>query len=117
MHGLETLGNEIGEVNNLCRLSTELFLDPNGYTAQDSLTSEEFCNSLNVIWLKFGFVIMDDGSAETEALIGSSSEDVRSHLDGRNGPAEFKVYKRRWFLLFVLCLLNCSNAMVGRPML
>ncbi|CAM4616768.1 hypothetical protein PO909_007186 [Leuciscus waleckii] len=53
---------------------------------------------------------MDDGSAETEALIGSSSEDVRSHLDGRSAPAEFKVYKRRWFLLFVLCLLNCSNA-------
>jgi len=55
---------------------------------------------------------MDDGSAETEALIGSSSEDVRSHLDGKNAPAEFKVYKRRWFILFVLCLLNCSNAMV-----
>ncbi|XP_067313219.1 solute carrier family 49 member A3 isoform X2 [Pseudorasbora parva] len=54
---------------------------------------------------------MDDGSAETAALIGSSSEDVRSHLDGRNGAAEFKVYKRRWFILFVLCLLNCSNAM------
>ncbi|KAK9963425.1 hypothetical protein ABG768_006612 [Culter alburnus] len=54
---------------------------------------------------------MDDGSAETEALIGNSSEDVRSHLDGRNAAAEFKVYKRRWFILFVLCLLNCSNAM------
>ncbi|XP_053146584.1 solute carrier family 49 member A3 isoform X3 [Hemicordylus capensis] len=24
----------------------------------------------------------------------------------------FKVYKRRWFLLAVVCLLNCSNAMV-----
>lgn len=23
-----------------------------------------------------------------------------------------KVYKRRWFILFVLCLLNCSNAMI-----
>ncbi|XP_067246086.1 solute carrier family 49 member A3 isoform X2 [Chanodichthys erythropterus] len=54
---------------------------------------------------------MDDGSAETEALIGNSNEDVRSHLDGRNAAAEFKIYKRRWFILFVLCLLNCSNAM------
>lgn len=25
---------------------------------------------------------------------------------------QFKVYKRRWFALLVLCLLNCSNAMV-----
>ncbi|KAG7237978.1 hypothetical protein INR49_031494 [Caranx melampygus] len=24
----------------------------------------------------------------------------------------FKVYKRRWFVLFVLCLMNCSNAML-----
>uniref|UniRef100_A0A8C7IJL5 Solute carrier family 49 member 3 n=1 Tax=Oncorhynchus kisutch TaxID=8019 RepID=A0A8C7IJL5_ONCKI len=24
----------------------------------------------------------------------------------------FKVYKRRWFILFVLCLLNCSNSML-----
>ncbi|KAM4622164.1 solute carrier family 49 member A3 [Polymixia lowei] len=24
----------------------------------------------------------------------------------------FKVYKRRWFVLFVLCLLNCSNSML-----
>ncbi|KAM9357359.1 solute carrier family 49 member A3 [Symphorus nematophorus] len=24
----------------------------------------------------------------------------------------FKVYKRRWFILLVLCLLNCSNAML-----
>ncbi|XP_026136154.1 solute carrier family 49 member A3 [Carassius auratus] len=54
---------------------------------------------------------MDDGSADTEALVRSSSEDVRSHLDSRNTASKFKVYKRRWFILFVLCLLNCSNAM------
>ncbi|XP_010898774.1 solute carrier family 49 member A3 isoform X2 [Esox lucius] len=24
----------------------------------------------------------------------------------------FKVYKRRWFILFVLCVLNCSNSML-----
>lgn len=56
---------------------------------------------------------MDDGSADTEALVGSSREEVRSHLDSRNTATKFKVYKRRWFILFVLCLLNCSNAMVG----
>ncbi|KAK2890900.1 hypothetical protein QQF64_007019 [Cirrhinus molitorella] len=54
---------------------------------------------------------MDDGSTETDALIGSSRKDVRSHLNGRSPAAEFKVYKRRWFILFVLCLLNGSNAM------
>uniref|UniRef100_A0A671Q5G0 Solute carrier family 49 member 3 n=1 Tax=Sinocyclocheilus anshuiensis TaxID=1608454 RepID=A0A671Q5G0_9TELE len=53
---------------------------------------------------------MDDGSADAEALVGSSSEDVRSHLDSRNTATKFKVYKRRWFILFVLCLLNCSNS-------
>ncbi|XP_073676727.1 solute carrier family 49 member A3 [Garra rufa] len=55
---------------------------------------------------------MDDGSAETEALIANSSKDVRSYLNERRITAvEFKVYKRRWFILFVLCLLNGSNAM------
>jgi hypothetical protein len=29
----------------------------------------------------------------------------------------FKVYKRRWFILFVLCLLNCSNSMVSSLLL
>lgn len=55
---------------------------------------------------------MDDGSAETEALIGSRTEGVRSHLNGGIIAADFKVYRRRWFILFVLCLLNCSNAVV-----
>uniref|UniRef100_A0A8C1LAK3 Solute carrier family 49 member 3 n=1 Tax=Cyprinus carpio TaxID=7962 RepID=A0A8C1LAK3_CYPCA len=49
---------------------------------------------------------MDDAAGSAE------SEDGRSHLDARNTAAEFRVYKRRWFILFVLCLLNCSNAMV-----
>lgn len=26
-------------------------------------------------------------------------------------PGEFRVYRRRWFILSVLCLLNCSNSM------
>lgn len=25
----------------------------------------------------------------------------------------FKVYKRRWFILTAVCVVNCSNAMVG----
>jgi hypothetical protein len=28
----------------------------------------------------------------------------------------FKVYKRRWFVLLVLCLLNSSNAAVSKPL-
>lgn len=55
---------------------------------------------------------MDDGSAETEALVGRRAEGVRSHLNGGIIAAEFKVYKRRWFILFVLCLLNCSNSVL-----
>lgn len=27
----------------------------------------------------------------------------------------FQVYRRRWFALLVLCLLNCSNATVRQP--
>ncbi|XP_042626467.1 solute carrier family 49 member A3-like [Cyprinus carpio] len=49
---------------------------------------------------------MDDAAGSAE------SEDGRSHLDARNTAAEFRVYKTRLFILFVLCLLNCSNAMV-----
>uniref|UniRef100_A0A8C0IXR4 Uncharacterized protein n=1 Tax=Chelonoidis abingdonii TaxID=106734 RepID=A0A8C0IXR4_CHEAB len=46
-----------------------------------------------------------------------SSEEGK--MDGETtGPAElrkpvlFRTYRRRWFLLVVVCLLNCSNAMV-----
>ncbi|XP_013856611.1 major facilitator superfamily domain-containing protein 7, partial [Austrofundulus limnaeus] len=30
----------------------------------------------------------------------------------RTEPLSFKVYRRRWFVLLVLCLLNCSNATI-----
>ncbi|KAI1888246.1 hypothetical protein AGOR_G00183050 [Albula goreensis] len=30
----------------------------------------------------------------------------------RRKVVEFKVYKRRWFILAVVCMLNCSNAML-----
>lgn len=42
--------------------------------------------------------------AEAASLLGERSL-------GR--PARFKTYRRRWFLLAAVCLLNCSNAMVS----
>ena len=62
---------------------------------------------------------MEDGG---EASSSSSSEvrSVSSHVDVPRIPNPqlkkllfFKVYKRRWFVLLVLCLLNCSNATVS----
>lgn len=34
-------------------------------------------------------------------------------LLAERGPSQLKTYRRRWFLLAVVCLLNCSNAMVS----
>ncbi|XP_036932100.1 solute carrier family 49 member A3 isoform X2 [Acanthopagrus latus] len=60
-------------------------------------------------------MLMEDGGEAS-----SSSSEVRSvssHVDVPRIPNPqlkkllfFKVYKRRWFVLLVLCLLNCSNA-------
>lgn len=33
------------------------------------------------------------------------------HSPALRKPGEFRVYRRRWFILSVLCLLNCSNSM------
>ncbi|XP_064593004.1 solute carrier family 49 member A3 [Zonotrichia leucophrys gambelii] len=41
--------------------------------------------------------------AETASLLGERS---------LGPPARFRTYRRRWFLLAVVCLLNCSNAML-----
>ncbi|XP_036407290.1 solute carrier family 49 member A3-like [Megalops cyprinoides] len=46
----------------------------------------------------------DPGSDEVR-IIRESSQDLRNLVG-------FKLYRRRWFILFVLCLLNCSNAML-----
>ncbi|XP_037531406.1 solute carrier family 49 member A3 [Nematolebias whitei] len=35
-----------------------------------------------------------------------------STVTQRRSPVSFKVYKRRWLVLLVLCLLNCSNATI-----
>lgn len=54
----------------------------------------------------------DGGGASSEVQTGSS--------DVPRGPNPelrklllFKVYKKRWFVLLVLCMLNCSNATVS----
>ncbi|CAJ1059181.1 solute carrier family 49 member A3 [Xyrichtys novacula] len=54
---------------------------------------------------------------ETEAEVSPEYQTVYSAvktLSGSNSQLKkllhFKVYKRRWFVLLVLCLLNCSNA-------
>ncbi|KAJ6657111.1 hypothetical protein lerEdw1_002857 [Lerista edwardsae] len=49
---------------------------------------------------------MDTESAEST----SPSEAPAGAEAAGSGP--FQVYKRRWFLLAVVCLLNCSNAML-----
>ncbi|XP_056295292.1 solute carrier family 49 member A3 isoform X2 [Pseudoliparis swirei] len=57
-------------------------------------------------------VLMEDGSAEikTGSTWVPSSEEPRSPNPELKKLLLFKVYKRRWFVLLVLCLLNCSNA-------
>ncbi|XP_062405536.1 solute carrier family 49 member A3-like [Sardina pilchardus] len=54
---------------------------------------------------------------DSPAVPGSDSEEVR--CEPSSGPnqiltklLQFKVYRRRWLILLVLCLLNCSNAML-----
>lgn len=53
----------------------------------------------------------DDGPAVTAPY----SEVPEQPDSGERTVVRFKVYKRRWFALLVLCLLNCSNAMVRKP--
>lgn len=53
---------------------------------------------------------MEDGGGESETaapLMGSLSGEDRAKLEKL---LVFKVYRRRWFVLLVLCLLNLSNA-------
>ncbi|XP_062985172.1 solute carrier family 49 member A3 [Elgaria multicarinata webbii] len=51
---------------------------------------------------------------DVEAASSSSSSNDHEVVPATDWvtPSSFKVYKRRWFLLAVLCLLNCSNAML-----
>lgn len=52
----------------------------------------------------------DDGS-----VTAPSSEVPEPPNPEAKTVVRYKVYKRRWFALLVLCLLNCSNAMVSEP--
>ncbi|XP_072524958.1 solute carrier family 49 member A3 [Salminus brasiliensis] len=47
---------------------------------------------------------MDDGALNTQTR-AECSPALRK-------PGEFRVYRRRWFILCVLCLLNCSNSVI-----
>ncbi|XP_034454979.1 solute carrier family 49 member A3 isoform X2 [Hippoglossus hippoglossus] len=61
---------------------------------------------------------MEDNGGDTNGGEASSSSSSSSSCDVPREPNVelrkllfFKVYKRRWFVLLILCLLNCSNAM------
>ncbi|XP_076143346.1 solute carrier family 49 member A3-like [Alosa pseudoharengus] len=54
---------------------------------------------------------------DSPAAPGFVSEEVRCEPSPEPNQVllkllQFKVYRRRWFILLVLCLLNCSNAML-----
>ncbi|XP_018535134.1 solute carrier family 49 member A3 [Lates calcarifer] len=53
-----------------------------------------------------------DGEASPEVQTVSSEDVPRTPNPELKKLLFFKVYKRRWFVLLVLCLLNCSNAML-----
>lgn len=57
---------------------------------------------------------MGDNGDVTADVTASSDVPKSPKLEAKK-VALFKVYKRRWFVLLVLCLLNCSNAMVSQP--
>ncbi|KAF5894126.1 major facilitator superfamily domain-containing protein 7, partial [Clarias magur] len=50
---------------------------------------------------------MEDGGIDTD-----SSEVECNSAERRRRAPEFRVYKRRWFILLVLCVLNCSNSVL-----
>ncbi|XP_035504994.1 solute carrier family 49 member A3 [Scophthalmus maximus] len=56
-------------------------------------------------------------SSSSSSSSSSEAQTVSSEVPREPNPELkklllFKVYKRRWFVLLVLCLLNCSNAMI-----
>lgn len=53
-----------------------------------------------------------NGEATSEVQNASSDAQIKPNTELKK-LLFFKVYKRRWFVLLVLCLLNCSNAMVS----
>ncbi|KAF7655320.1 hypothetical protein LDENG_00057510, partial [Lucifuga dentata] len=58
-------------------------------------------------------VIMEcEGESSSEVHVDSSPNVPSKPNKDLQKLLVFKVYKRRWFVLLVLCLLNCSNAMI-----
>ena len=55
------------------------------------------------------------GSSSTTDLCNSTLNDSSMSVSGTS--TEYKVYKRRWFILCVIGLLNLSNAMVSHLVL
>ncbi|XP_029283735.1 solute carrier family 49 member A3, partial [Cottoperca gobio] len=55
---------------------------------------------------------MEDGEASTEVQTVSAGVLPKAPNTDLKKLLFFKVYKRRWFVLLVLCLLNCSNATI-----
>ncbi|XP_028272850.1 solute carrier family 49 member A3 [Parambassis ranga] len=55
-----------------------------------------------------------DGGAETSSEVQTGSSLVPKTLTSNNLEKllSFKAYRRRWLVLMVLCLLNCSNATI-----
>lgn len=56
---------------------------------------------------------MEDGGGASSEVRTVSSQVPTSPNAALKKLLVFKVYKRRWFVLLVLCLLNCSNATVS----
>lgn len=56
-----------------------------------------------------------DGMEDDGRVTAPSSEVPEPPNPEAKTVVRYKVYKRRWFALLVLCLLNCSNAMVSEP--
>ncbi|XP_061490954.1 solute carrier family 49 member A3 isoform X2 [Rhineura floridana] len=58
---------------------------------------------------------MDVETASTSSSNNNQSETSSDKIAPETdltSPGSFKVYKRRWFLLTVVCLVSCSNAML-----
>ncbi|TDH07329.1 hypothetical protein EPR50_G00104960 [Perca flavescens] len=55
---------------------------------------------------------MEDGAESSSEVQTVSSDVPKTPNQELKKLLSFKVYKRRWFVLLVLCLLNCSNATI-----
>lgn len=55
------------------------------------------------------------GVVAENRVLPSGTENVVEPSQGREvQPTQYRLYKRRWYMLVVVCILNISNAMVSR---